>query len=488
MADTGTRGALVPPPPVKGRIPIDTIDLGNRVIVYYSDGTSEAIDKGRLGSDGGSGASITTANIQAQSAADALREQERQFNELFGYNKARGDQQQQVSEGALSGYFRGAPTLAREQFGENVRQFDTQSALDYYKRLQDIASNPRNYALNFFLNRGQQAPASAAGMGNTPVGLSAMQPFGQFLQQFIPSLHGGAAPTGAPAGAGAPQPQVAPQSPADYSINPFTKVSDPGLPAGTGYLPNGSGYIAALDPKTGVPTGTPKVVDYGVQSIPGLAGKTQGMTKPDLTAQSQKALATPQLQAQAVAEQSRVAPGQKPRFVGPGGVLIYDNGGVIEEPVYGEGAWSGQDYIIGGSGPEAVTPLTPPSASSAPVGGDRSQSNPFMPYGDNAAGVEGNPFQALAADGATPPFLQRIYGQQQDNAAFGTNTTQRFALPQGVPLVSSMAFQQMSPSEREALLSLISASGIDPADYLSQMSNLVPSGAPQQSRIAYQGQ
>jgi hypothetical protein len=75
-----------------------------------------------------------------------------------------------------------------------------------------------------------------------------------------------------------------------------------------------------------------------------------------------------------------------------------------------------------------------------------------------------------------PSFLGRTFAQQHGSTEFGTNQPQKFNLPNDVPLVSKLAYQQMSPSERSAFQSYISAYGIDPSDYFDYVQSVSPQG------------
>ena len=329
----GATGTPLPPPPANGGGDefdpstdqvTDVVSLpgGKQVSYIGKDGklktTFISDDKG----SGGVTASTAFSQQQQNARAQAdLAEQQRQFNEMFGFNKAKYNQDYELERG---------------------------------KTLLSLGSRPDTLTRYLYAIRGLQPPQALGGQGQTLPGYSNIFATPQ-NQGGAPMPTGGknAAPPlgGQPSlvGGGAPQ--------GNYNINPVTRQPDPGLPSGTGYLPGPNPYIAGLDPKTGVPTGAPKMLDYGVQSVPGTK-LTQGMTAADLGAVSRTALATPKFQAQTAAEQSRVAPGQKPRFIGSGGALIYGEGGVIPEPVVGQGMTSGQSYLFGEKGPETVVPAT----------------------------------------------------------------------------------------------------------------------------------
>ena len=88
---------------------------------------------------------------------------------------------------------------------------------------------------------------------------------------------------------------------------------------------------------------------------------------------------------------------------------------------------------------------------------------------------------SLEGEGVVPPFLQRILAQSQGDASQGTNMPQQTALPDGVPLVSSLALLQMSPTEREGFRGFVEASGMNWDDYLSLIKNASPTASTSQA-------
>lgn len=102
-------------------------------------------------------------------------------------------------------------------------------------------------------------------------------------------------------------------------------------------------------------------------------GGTQGLKPAAAAGQAQALLGTPEGQAQAASEQSRVAPGQKPKYVGDKGVLIYDSGGQIDEPVIGKGFMTGKSYMFAMGGPENVGPVEQPYPNPPSNGGGLSR-------------------------------------------------------------------------------------------------------------------
>jgi hypothetical protein len=79
--------------------------------------------------------------------------------------------------------------------------------------------------------------------------------------------------------------------------------------------------------------------------------------------------------------------------------------------------------------------------------------------------------------------MQRIWAQGRGDPTQGTNTPQRTDLPPDLPLVSQLAWQQLSPSEQQALLSYVSSLGVTPEDYLALIQQNSPMGGPAQSPV-----
>ncbi len=84
--------------------------------------------------------------------------------------------------------------------------------------------------------------------------------------------------------------------------------------------------------------------------------------------------------------------------------------------------------------------------------------------------------EELSAQGLVPPFLSRLFAQSRGIQAQGTNTPFAFKLPPEVPLVSKLAYLQMTPDEQQALLSYVSSYGVTPDEYLNQIDRISPQG------------
>ena len=175
--------------------PVREVDLGTSIVVYYSDGSYEVLPKSRFAPQGSAPASLSPNTIYGEQQQNlrsgatneiqrqTLAEQIRQYNETFGKDKAEFNTEFPLEQGKITGYYSGAPTLDREMFGEDQRQYDTTNAINFYKYQSDLASNPRNFMQQLFTMRGQAAPPGSERFANGP-GFSANQPFGQFFQNF----------------------------------------------------------------------------------------------------------------------------------------------------------------------------------------------------------------------------------------------------------------------------------------------------------------
>lgn len=313
--------------------------------------TGKVIFDGTSGGGGG-GVSPTTAYAQEQANARdaaALAEQQRQFNETFGYNKARGDQQQQVSEGQLSGVYRGQPT-------EQARQFNSKQALDYYTQLSAAASNPRNFMQNFFQIRGELPPAAYQQYGNVAA-LQRGNP-GFNPQQFVPQFAGGAGvqsngvpTTSAPTpSVGVPltQQQFNPQQVAQLTqqaINPNVAGNIYSRGGANGTFANGTGYGAGGQSFQG----QMGAADY-YRNNPNAAPGTF-MDAAQSAAYQAAHPVDPSVEERADLMQERKA---NPGAFG----IAYAQGGVVPEPVIGFGVHSGKRYTFGENGPEGVVPAS----------------------------------------------------------------------------------------------------------------------------------
>jgi hypothetical protein len=146
--------------------------------------------------------------------------------------------------------------------------------------------------------------------------------------------------------------------------------------------------------------------------------------------------------------------------------------------------------------PGPVTQTAPnPGPSPAPVVTPTNKPNPTPSFNvpswlqETPSGLGKNPkflpedqaaqdpiLKGMIDSGNFPPFLQRIFAQQKGLAGLGTNVPQQTDLPPGVPLVSRLALSQMTPAERTAFGSYLSAHGLDLDTYMSLVEAASPQG------------
>ena len=100
----------------------------------------------------------------------------------------------------------------------------------------------------------------------------------------------------------------------------------------------------------------------------------------------------------------------------------------------------------------------------------------FLPGEDTGGGS--SVLSQMQGLNAVPPFLTRAFAQQRGDVTQGTNTPNRMDIPKDVPLVSQLSFDQMTPSEQQALFSYVSAYGITPDDYKALIAQYSPQGGP----------
>lgn len=602
MADELPPQNVAAPAAARRRTIIDSLDLGNRVIVYYNDGTSDVYEKGRIPSEGGggTGASIVTANIAAQTAAQSLAEQQRQFDLMQGERKARGDQQQGLAEAEAAGYFRGAPTLSRERLGLETElgrgrlDVDRQNAaFAYYKWLSDTYANPRNIWQTLFASRGAPVPEAVRGLSNT----AAASAFtgGQSAQFALPS---GGQPRAPQAQTAAATPQYNPATdpnrgtrfeglsgfntdgtlrlapndpdaqglmakyPGRYKIGFARGGITPEPIVGRGTVSGQTYMIGEKGPEGVVPTEylpeflkrrrgqvMPPMRSYVIGGVLGYndedpygyevpapapapsSGPSDpsnpysnaydpyaSITTPSYGPQVPSGygnVMTPQNWTQAelaamiaAADAANAVNALGPTTTTTGTADATQDPGVIQPPtlppppptvqtqqrVYTEPSDITTERLLVGPALEGVAPvIQQPTAlpqngqtSPAPIpgavtprdvappgtfGGVSGARPTFLPGEDNAG-----PIQQLLAAGILPPFLSRLMGQARGLQSQGTNQPQRFDVPSDLPIVSRLAALQMSPTERAALESIISAYGIDPADYWAYVDSLSPQG------------
>src|SRR5678816_3076583 len=125
------------PTPTTGTYP-KFVDLGNGYTIVYTDAydAGSIVSTKSVGGGGEGGLSQNTVySQQQQNARDQaqLAQNNEQFYQTMGMDKARGDQIQQLAQGQALGMYNGQKTVGQKTLDENSRQFDSTQALDYYK-------------------------------------------------------------------------------------------------------------------------------------------------------------------------------------------------------------------------------------------------------------------------------------------------------------------------------------------------------------------
>lgn len=203
-----------------------------------------------------------------------------------------------------------ADELSRMRFQEDQRQFNEQKELTKGNTLLGLGSRPDTLMKYLYALRGKM----------TPQGSPTLQDLPGYGQPPAPIPGGGG---GTPGGGTAP---------------------NPGGGAGVG--PDGIGLGPdAFEPK---PDATTVPLIYNTPPAPGLPDPNMGGGRMLTPAE----VAAPQVGGQ----RPNIAEGQKPKALAPNGLLIYEEGGPIPEPVVGVGQQSGQMYQFGEKGPEVVVP------------------------------------------------------------------------------------------------------------------------------------
>jgi len=594
-------------------------DKGNTVVIggrLVDAGTGQVLADFSSGAGGG-GESLSPNTVysnQQQNARDAaqLAQQQQQFLEKFGMDKAINDQTQQLKQGEALGYYNGKPTLERDRLSQDQSQFNTKTAIDYYTKLANLAANPRNFVELLNVTRGVPAPANSAQYSNvaqyqrgnpnipmpsfmSPVeqrqpvaqqaaanpqsqvpgynaatqstgytspyqGLSGFNTDGtlrlapndpdkerlmaahpgqyrvgfaqggvlpepivgrglisgktytfnekgpegvvpaDMLPKFLQQRHGraGAYANGGMLGFDAgdsynPNPQYDPVDP--YTAPTYTGPNDPSNPYSNSYNPYDVQTTQAYGPQ--VPTGYGSVmtpgVDYSaigaslaaaadasnpnIQPTPARditgAGLYGTPTTPTVTPTTSTVSQTPTVDpyANLVQQSTGRLGGDYFEKVQPG--IAYDPTiQTIRQPTQlpqGGGTPTTDSTLtssVGGT-------VTPRDVAAPGTFGNISGNRPTFLPGEDMGGTIGQ----LIASGMLPAFMTRLLGQARGDQSVGTNTPQPFDLPAGLPLTSSLALAQMTPSERAALESIVSSYGIPWEDYVAQVTASSPSGA-----------
>lgn len=283
------------------------------------------------GENSGAGATVTAAGIQAQSAANSLAEQKRQFD----LNLANAQ----------------TPAERAALLAEQQRQFDKGQDLDRGKTLLSLGSRPDTLIKYLYALRGQQTPqgimnttANLPGFTNSIAGVPG-----------VPGVAGVPAPGAPGAGAAGPQPvAAAPQIAAAQQ-----QATDRTQQAST-MAPNSGVALNTQLPNIGVGGSAPKLPQPPLQLANNASGQSQVQFPTGSGAQgvipAGAAIANVQTGASGTA-----APVSLSDWAVKNGFNLapYAQGGVIPEPVIGVGMHSGQMYQFGEQAPgqpEVVVP------------------------------------------------------------------------------------------------------------------------------------
>ena len=336
----GAPGGSQPPFDPKTHRVVDTVRVGNGTQVTYSDGTNQWTTF--LPNEESGAGSYAQSQQTLRNNAD-LAEQARQFNETFGFNKARFNTQFPEEQRQFNEQLGFQRSKFASEFPEQQRQFDATLAqrgsqfnadLDFQrgKTLLGLGSRPDTLQRYLYALQGKQSPQALGGVAPVLPG-----GFG------VPAVPGGpTAPQGAtPAPFPAPRPGPGPFPPGPAPApNPAPNLSTgyaspyEGL---SGFNRNGTLRLAASDPDAaGLMAKYP-----GQYTI----GSPTSTSAPSITATAPTTLRAE--------DQALIAAGRTPKFYSDG-VAIFKHGGPIPEHVIGVGMKSGKTYEFGEAGPEYV--------------------------------------------------------------------------------------------------------------------------------------
>lgn len=441
------------------------------------------------------------ADIAHQAAVDALAQG----------NSAEAKRQFDISSAETQRYH--AADIEARRADSTLAQ--TKFAFDSYTKLQDIAANPRNFLQSFFLSRGKDVPVGA--QGGTATGSSTV-PFTSFLPTFLNQMGLGTVPAGPSSAGGAGGGGGATTAAAPTLPNYSAGVTQQAAAAPGGALAEilrnqASGSKVGMMDKGGVIS--EPIVGIGTQSGNIYTLGEQAPNKPETVVPDGKSLADVR------------------GMSGHDGA--YDTGGELGYGVGTQGAaqsntalmqllnsLSGTSLSKSGNqidqtnrinapaAPPMLTTIKPPQppqvqtvppspfntfsgatvtppAAVLPVGPGGVSPNLAPLYNGTATNTPLQGFQSQLG-GQLPPFLARLFSQNSGDLSQGTNVPQRFALPPDVPLISSLAYSQMQPSEQQALLSYVSGYGVTPEDYIAAIGANTPHQTPRLPQFAFQAQ
>lgn len=323
---------------------IDVVNLpGGKQIEYQS--ATGGVQRVFVPDSTGGGGGVSATSIYSQQQANArdqaaLAQNQAQFDQQMGYDKARFNTQISGRD-AL-----GNPTLDARQFDQNLAQrqyeFGQNAALDREKTALSLGSRPETLQRYLRALRGEFSPqglglpAPQMPLGPLPGGaqqVAAGQP-APALGQAAPTSVPGASTGGGLSGFG--------DTPGTYRVSPTDPdaakmLQKPGyqLTSPTAAAP----YLQQLA-KEGNSTQT-YVPGYGTGTGSGISSAPVAGAPVGANTQS--------------AQDALIAGGRKPKFYS-GGVAIFKHGGPIPEHVIGVGLKSGKTYEFGEAGSEFVIP------------------------------------------------------------------------------------------------------------------------------------
>lgn len=271
-------------------------------------------------------------------------------------------------------------------------------------------------------------------------------------------------------------------------------IIDPGINTD----PYGGGYMPGSEPGAGVGLAGTTIQPSGSQYLPG--SEPSPFTPPAIPPQSvpQQTWTPQQLQQMITSANTANAPQATPTptVTQPyGGTGITTQPGITPQPPAPIGGYPINQPILPWRPPDSI--IQQPGATPQTRGGLTTYSNPnqtsnmtprnVAPPGTFGSTVPSQMPSYLAGENfqaANPvteavrnlPFMKRLYAQGRGDPTQGTNTPQRSDLPPDLPLVSRLAWQQLAPSEQQALLSYVSSLGVTPEDYLAMIGASSPQG------------
>lgn len=370
----------------------------------------------------GSGSSAISAGVSRQNTLDQIAEQARQFNENMGFEKAK--------------------------FNENY-------ALDQGKTLLGLGSRPDTLIKYLYAIRGLQTPQQLQGTTTNLPGFQNIMPKTDYTM---------------PGAANQPLPPVAP--------GPATPVRGASVAAVPGASTNfGQTAAPLIQPRGGTQySGYNIPTSAGAQTLGVLAKPLQagaavpgtsftdpnGVSGINVAANGSTVSGGP-ITGSITSAQAAAGP-KATVMVGGKPVNIFASGGVIPEPVVGMGMHSGQMYMFGEKGPEAVVPNNMmPQQMQMPQGG-------MNAYADGGTiGYNPNVFNPASL----PGIVQRGYNSTPDVPLL---PSVGIATGGGQSLIpSAQRINSLLPSEQQAYSGFLQdEAGVQPDDIYALAKKLAP--------------